>query len=167
MMKGNFSRPFLYSAIPFAGFMVLVEVLLAGVSLNAALTRAAMFGAMFGGAMGAMNASRWVRDWARSKTDFTLQEGESVRESGFANLGEHGGILYLTDRYLRFTSHPLNYGTTDWEVSLSDVQDLTRVRTLGGLVPNGLRLTTASGEERLLTTWERNEWYDLIQDQVS
>jgi hypothetical protein len=165
-MKGNFSRPFLFSAVPFAGFMVLVEVLLAGVPFSAALVRAALFGAMFGGAMGAMNASGWIRDWARNKTDFTLQDGESVHESGFANLGEHGGILYLTDDHLRFTSHPLNYGTTDWSVALSDIQDVTRERTLGGLVPNGLRLTTAAGEDKLLTTWERNEWYDAIRSRL-
>ena len=165
-MKGNFSRPFLFSAVPFAGFMVLVEVLLAGVPFSAALVRAAMFGAMFGGAMGAMNASGWIRDWARNKTDFTLQDGESVHESGFANLGEYGGILYLTDHHLRFTSHPFNYGTTDWGVALSDIQDVARERTLGGLVPNGLRLTTAAGEEKLLTTWERNEWYDAIRNRL-
>jgi len=143
--------------------MVLVEVLLAGVPFGAALVRASLFGAMFGGAMGAMNASGWIRDWARTKTDFTLQDGESVHESGFANLGEHGGILYLTDHHLRFTSHPLNYGTTDWGVPLSDIRDVTRTRTLGGLVPNGLRLTTTGGEETLLTTWERNGWHDAIQ----
>jgi hypothetical protein len=165
-MKGNFSRPFIYSAVPFAGFMVLVEVFLAGVSLNAALMRAVLFGAMFGGAMGAMNASRWIRDWARNKTEFTLQDGESVHESGFANLQEDGGILYLTDRQLRFTSHPFNFGTTDWSVALSDIQDLTPVRTLGGLVPNGLRLTTNNGDERLITTWERDAWYEVIQERL-
>jgi hypothetical protein len=143
--------------------MVFVEVLLAGIPIGAALVRAGLFGAMFGGAMGAINASGWVRDWARTRTDFTLRDGESVHESGFANLGEHGGILYLTDHHLRFTSHPLNYGTTDWGVPLSDIQNVARERTVWGLVPNGLRLTTAAGEEKLLTTWERNEWYDAIQ----
>lgn len=165
-MKGNFSRPFLYSAIPFAGFMVLVEVLLAGISLNAALMRAALFGAMFGGAMGSMNASAWIRDWARSRTEFSLESGESVHESGFANLEEDGGILYLTDRHLRFTSHPFNFGNTDWSVALTDIQDVTRERTLGGLVPNGLRLTLSSGEERLITTWERDAWHDLVRERL-
>ncbi|PSQ95708.1 MAG: hypothetical protein BRD55_08710 [Bacteroidetes bacterium SW_9_63_38] len=165
-MNGSFIRPFVYSAAPFAGLMIVVELLFAGATLEVAIVRAAIFGAMFGGAMGAMNASRWVRDWARRKTDFSLEEGESVHQSGFANLGEHGGILYVTDRHLRFTSHPFNYGTTDWVVALPDIESMDRMRTVGGLVPNGIRLTTASGDERLLTTWERDEWYNVLQERL-
>jgi hypothetical protein len=165
-MKGNFIRPFVFSAAPFALFIVAIELLLAGSPLNVALTRAAFFGAMFGGAMGAFNASNWIRNWARRKTDLSLEDGESVQTSGFANLDEHGGILYLTDRHLRFTSHPFNFGTTDWSLALSDIQDLSRVRTVGGLVPNGLRLTTNSGDDRLITSWERDEWYEAIHDRL-
>lgn len=152
--------------MPFAVVMTIIEILMAGSSLGLALYTGAASGTMFGGAMGALNASGWLRDWARRKTDLSLEDGETVRASGFANLEGHGGILYLTDRHLRFTSHPFNYGTTDWAVTLSEITEAQPTRSVGGLVPNGIRLTVGTDQETRLTTWERDEWCEAINEHV-
>lgn len=165
-MDGRFFRPFIWSAMPFAAFMTVVELVFAGSDPVTALYTGGISGAMFGAAMGSLNASGWLRDWARRKTDLSLSEGETVQASGFANLEEHGGILYLTDQNLRFTSHPFNYGTTDWVVALSDIAEVQPTRTVGGLVPNGIRVKIGSDQEKRLTTWERDEWCEAISEHV-
>lgn len=166
-MTGRFLRPFFWSAVPFAVVMTGVELVVAGSAPPVALATGGLSGATFGGAMGALNASDWIRDWVRQHTDLTLAEDETVQTSGFANLEEHGGVLYLTDRHLRFTSHPFNYGTTDWVAALSDITAVEPTRTVGGLVPNGIRLDVAEGDEKLVTTWERDEWCEAIQERLS
>ncbi len=165
-MDGRFVRPFIWSALPFAAVMTVVELILAGSGLTTALYTGGVSGAMFGAAMGSLNASGWLRDWARRKTDLSLKEDETVQASGFANLEEHGGILYLTNRHLRFTSHPFNYGTTDWVVSLSDITEVQPTRTVGGLVPNGIRVKIGTDQEKQLTTWERDEWCAAIKEHM-
>jgi len=165
-MKGRFLRPFIWSALPFAAVMVVVELVLAGSALPDALVTAAISGGLFGGAMGALNASTWLRDWARSRTDFSFADGESVQQSGFATRGDHRGVLCLTNQRLRFTSHSFSRGTGTWSVSLGDIEQAVPTRTVGGVVPNGIRLEMASGANEMLTTWERDEWCKAINARV-
>lgn len=165
-MNGRFVRPFCYSALPFILVMVLFELLLAGASLLGALMTAGLSGLMFGGAMGALNASTWIRDWVRRNTQPSLEPGEEIRTSGFANRDGHRGMLYLTTRHLRFNSHPFNAGPTEWVLPLSDVQEATPGRTVRGLVPDGITLQLQDGETELLSSWEREEWCDAINEHV-
>lgn len=165
-MNGRFLRPFLWSALPFGAFMTVIELVLAGSNLSTALITAAISGGLFGGAMGALNASTWIRDWARNQSDFSLADGETVQESGFATRGDHRGVLCLTNQRLCFTSHPFNRGTGIWSVPLADIEQATPTQTMGGLVPNGVRLEMASGADETITTWERDEWCEAINARV-
>jgi hypothetical protein len=163
-MTGRFLRPFVWSGAPFGVVLGGIEFLLLGTSPAGALGTGALYGAMFGGAMASLNASRWIRDWVRRNTAPSLEDRETILLDGFANRHGHGGFLYLTDRRLYFTAHPLNVGSGEWSVARSEIDAAVPERTLGGLIPNGLRLTLTSGEEELLTTWERERWSDALND---
>jgi hypothetical protein len=163
-MAGRFLRPFVWSGAPFGVVLGSIEFLVVGTSPSGAALTGALYGAMFGGAMASLNASRWIRDWVRRNTSPSLEERETILLDGFANRDGHGGFLYLTDRRLYFTAHPLNVGSGEWSVARSEIDAAVPERTLGGLIPNGLRLKLASGEEALLTTWEREEWCAALND---
>lgn len=144
--------------------MMVIELVVAGSGPTDALVTAVISGGLFGGAMGALNASTWLRDWARGRTDFSLADDETVQESGFATRGDHRGLLCLTNQRLRFASHSRGMGT--WSVPLADIERAIPTRTVGGLVPNGLRLEMTDGDDEMLTTWERDEWCEAINERV-
>ena len=162
-MTGRFVPPFLWTGGLFGGFMIIVEVL-TGSALLVAIVVGIVQGLLFGGAMGWLNSSDWVRDWLRSKAEIDLDDGETVQVSGLATLDNKGGILYLTNQHLRFASHAFNFGARDWSVPLSVLEEARPSRTVGGLLPNGLRVDMGAGREKVLKTWEREEWCEVIND---
>ncbi|PSQ95707.1 MAG: hypothetical protein BRD55_08705 [Bacteroidetes bacterium SW_9_63_38] len=123
-------------------------------------------GLLFGVLMGGFNSWTWVRDGLRSKTTLPTDDGETIQEWGMANLEGRGGFLYVTDQQVRFVSHILNFGTTTWSVALSEIDEARPTRTLGGVLPNGLRLEMGPGQEKDLTTWERAQWCEVIDERV-
>lgn len=156
-------RPLLWWGAPFAVGMMGIEVAVFGSNPLVVLPAVTVSGSIFGGAMGILNASNWVRTWLRDQTKLSLATGETIQVSGLARFERHSGILYLTDRRLRFTAH---FGTKEWAVSLPDIVQAHPTRTLGGLVPNGVRIETTSQDDKQVTTWEREEWCDTINEHV-
>lgn len=122
-------------------------------------------GLVFGCMMGA--ASLWLRDWVRADTEPILADNEQVQQQDTASLEGNGGMLYLTDRCLRFTPHSMNAGGEDWSASFSEIEDAQPARSLRGLVPNAIRLRMESGREKTIIVWEREEWCTLINQRVS
>jgi hypothetical protein len=114
-------------------------------------------GLLFGAALSALRVSgRLMPD-----TKPLLSDGEEVVWEGPANhfrgLEAVGGRLVLTNERLLFASHPFNVQTHEWAVSRTDVLDAGPVSTLG-VVPNGLLVTTRSGDAERFVVSDREEW---------
>jgi hypothetical protein len=164
-MKGRFWRPFLWTGGLFGGILMFVESL-SGNALLAGLVSGLVQGLLFGALMGGINASARVLEWFEDQAEIEVDEGETVQARGLATLEKKGGVLCLTDQHLRFSSHSLNFGTTDWSVSLSAIEEARPIRTLGGLLPNGVRLDMGPGREKDVKTWEREQWCEAINGRV-
>lgn len=95
-----------------------------------------------------------------------LDDDETVQTWGLATLEGSGGVLYLTDKHPHFVSHSLNFGSTDWSVPLSAIEEVRSTRMLGGLLPNGVRLDLGPGPEKDLTIGEREQWCGALNERV-
>lgn len=164
-MTTHFWKPFLWSGALFGGGMMIFEYL-SGSAPLVGIGSGLVQGLLFGGLMGGINASSWVRDWMEGQAEMELDEGETVQARGLATFEGKGGILCLTDQHLRFASHALNFGSTSWAVPLSAIEEARSTRTLGSLLPNGLRLDMGPGREKDVKTWEREQWCDAINERV-
>ncbi|WP_395738602.1 hypothetical protein [Prosthecobacter sp.] len=142
------------------------------------LTRSLAVGFSIGLAVGCLFAafmSEFVRSqtckFAASQPDFGA---ETIVHTGPANhfkrLDSVGGHLWLTSGQLRFRSHKLNLQNHEWTVSLADVASAQTAKTLG-IIPNGLRIRLASGEEHRFVVNDPDHWVQAItqarQDQTS
>ena len=165
IMSGHFWKPFLWAGSLFGGGMMIFESL-SGSTPLVALAGGLVQGLLFGALMGDMNASSWVRDWLEGQAEIELDAGETVQARGLATLENKGGVLCLTDQHLRFSSHSLNFGSTEWAVPLSAVEEARPTRTLGSLLPNGVRLDMGPGREKDVKTWEREQWCEAINGRV-
>jgi hypothetical protein len=106
----------------------------------------------------AWQASRFTAD------DPDLQ-GEQLLKQGAANhfLGWEGvgGWLYLTDKRLLFRSHRINVQNHALSMPLAEMVDVQTCST-AWVVPNGLRVVTARGDERFVVGGRRS-WVDAIR----
>lgn len=164
-MKGHFWKPFLWSGSLFAGGMIVFEYL-SGSGPLVGIVVGLVQGLLFGALMGGINASSWVREWLEGQAEIEVDEEETVQARGLATVEGAGGVLYLTDQHVRFASHGLNFGSTEWSVPLSAIDEARPTRTLGSLLPNGVRLDMGPGREKDVKTWEREQWCEAINDQV-
>jgi hypothetical protein len=67
-----------------------------------------------------------------------------------------GGGLYLTDRRLLFRPHRFNFHRTEASIPLDEILR-AETRATGGVIPNGLWITTPSGTERFVVG-DRTGW---------
>lgn len=144
--------------------MVVFEFL-SGTPPLTGLVVAGVEGVLFGGTMAALNASSGIKNWLEGKTEVPLEDGETIEATGLATLDGSGGVLYLTDRCLRFGAHPFNFGETTWAVPLAEVEAVSFTRTLG-VFPNGLKIEMGPGREKTVTTWEREQWSEALNERV-
>ncbi len=88
-------------------------------------------------------------------------DGEQVLHQGPANhlrRGEwRGGWLVLTPTRLLFRAHKVNVQKAPLEIPLASVRGVEGARTLG-IVPNGVRVHLASGEDDVFVVSGRSEW---------
>jgi hypothetical protein len=81
-----------------------------------------------------------------------------------ATVENKDGGLCLTNQHVRFASHWLNVGATDWGVPLSAIEEARPTRMLGGLLPNGGRLDLGPGRRKQVKTWEREQWGEALNE---
>jgi hypothetical protein len=126
-----------------------------------ALLAGALSGSLFGAALSALRAS----DRLKPATKPLLNDGEEVAWEGPANhfkgLEAVGGRLVLTNERVLFASHAFNVQTHEWAVALQDVLEAEPVRTLG-VVPNGLRIRTRSGDTERFVVENREAWAERL-----
>jgi hypothetical protein len=95
-----------------------------------------------------------------------LDPGESLFASAPANLFRGwegvGGVLYITDRRIRFESHRWNGRTGPTEIPL-DVVTAVRPANNLGLIPNGMLVETEEGKSYRFVVWGRRRLIDLIR----
>lgn len=129
------------------------------------LTRSLAVGLPIGLAVGCLFAafmsefvSSQTRKFAASQPDFGA---EAVVHSGPANhfkgLESVGGHLWLTNGRLHFRSHKVNLQNHEWSAPLSDIVSAPATKTLG-IIPNGLSVRLASGEEHRFVVNNNTRW---------
>ena len=100
-------------------------------------------------------------------TTIDLMLGEKILKEGVANhlKGKEavGGKLFVTDRRLYFSSHPLNLQTHQESYALNDISALEFVNTLF-VVPNGLLVKLRDGREERFVLNGRDDWKKAIED---
>jgi GRAM domain-containing protein len=99
-----------------------------------------------------------------------LEPGEKLMAEAHANLWRGcdavGGKLYITDRRMRFESHPFNFQFGPTEILMSEVKAVSRVNNLR-LVPNGLLVETKKRTSYRFVVWNRQPLIGLIQMAVA
>ena len=98
-----------------------------------------------------------------------LEDGEKIRAEFFANLFRGwegvGGILYVTDRRVRFESHGLNYQVGPAEMRLKDISSVCPIRTIR-IICNGLRIETADGRSFQFVVWRPSRVATVIEESL-
>ncbi len=99
-----------------------------------------------------------------------LEPGEKLMAEVLANLWGGweavGGKLYITDRRIRFESHPFNVQVGPAEILMSEVKALSRANNLG-LVSNGLLVETTKRGCYRFAVWNRQRVIGLILMAIS
>lgn len=125
------------------------------------LTLALAMGVAFGLAMACFAASPLAHPGRP-----TLLDGERLLYEGAANHlvpGEGvGGRLFLTNRRLIFISHSFNVQNHAGWCALADIQKVERFRVIG-ILPTGLRLSLASGDEARFIIELGSQWIPRIE----
>jgi len=102
-----------------------------------------------------------IRGWA---------EDEVTVRSGPANFMRHGlaegGILFLTDKRLRFCTHRASAEVGDYSFPVAAVVATKAFRTLG-IVPNGLEVDLNDGRSARFVVYDREAWMQAIEQQKS
>ncbi|MDB5202763.1 MAG: hypothetical protein JWQ27_2172 [Ferruginibacter sp.] len=113
----------------------------------------------------------WLTGWlAKSKfvsqaTKIDTQPAETILfetpANHFKGMEAVGGMLYLTNQRLVFKSHKLNFQNHQLALSLSDITQVHRYKTLG-LVNNGLAVKTNMGKSEKFVVEQVEEWVKLL-----
>ncbi|MGW0433686.1 GRAM domain-containing protein [Micromonospora sp. NPDC003197] len=86
-----------------------------------------------------------------------------VRANMWRGVEAVGGRLILTDLYLSFRAHALNVQTTPVDIPLQEIVATRKYRNMG-IAPNGLAVTTTSGEEYRFAVWGRDRFINKIAE---
>lgn len=154
-----FAKRVFVSGVPYGIAMGIVFLFIAGWPV--ALLLAVGSGLVFGLAMATFTT------FTRKK--FALQppafENEEVIHDGPANhfLKREGvgGWLFLTSRRVLFISHSVNFQPHALSIELADISNALPVLTLG-VIPNGLRILTRSGDDERFVVQDRKTWCNEI-----
>src|SRR5690606_33904382 len=102
----------------------------------------------------------------KKQTQIENLEGKTIIRSGGANHfinGEAvGGKLYLFTDKLQFQSHGFNIQNHGQIIHLEEIKEVNFCNTLG-LIPNGLAITTHTGQTEKFVVGGRRLWNDEIE----
>jgi len=120
-------------------------------------------GIAFGGMMAKFTSTQRKR-FAADRPDLP---GETILHDGPANhfmgLEGVGGWLYLTPQRLFFRSHAINLQPHETTLPLKEIASAQASRTLG-IIPNGLRVVTASGAVERFVVEGQRQWSVAITE---
>lgn len=93
------------------------------------------------------------------------QGDEAVPFRTLANLWREaeavGGQLTITSTQLEFRAHTVNFQRSPVSLPIQGIAKVEKVRTMG-LIPNGLVVTTTSGDEYRFVVGKRNKIIQLL-----
>ncbi|MEQ9377935.1 MAG: GRAM domain-containing protein [Imperialibacter sp.] len=99
----------------------------------------------------------------------SLADGEQVEMEGLANLFRRmeavGGKLFLTNRGLMFRPHSLNLQKGPTDILYKEIASVHKRRT-GGLVDNGMRVTTNDGKKYDFVLNDRDVWLEKLSNKM-
>jgi hypothetical protein len=155
----RFFKTTIFAGVPFGLLMGLFFTLRYGSSFGCASGLAV--GVLFGLTL----ASFVTWQSARFSRQAAALDGERIRHQGPANHFRGwegvGGWLYLTDGRLLFRSHGFNVQRHELSMPLAEVADVQACST-AWVIPNGLRVVTANGDERFVVEGRR-DWVEQIR----
>ncbi|MGD9803664.1 MAG: hypothetical protein AB7E81_13395 [Hyphomicrobiaceae bacterium] len=112
------------------------------------------FGGAFAGIAGYFFRSKIVP----AVEDLSLEPGERLIHTGYADHGLHGGRFAVTDKRIVFMPHAMNIQRgQQLSLSRSEIATVMPARTLG-IVPNGLKVRTRSGAVHRFSVNDRATW---------
>jgi len=130
--------------------------------INRALIVGPISGLFFGVALYFFLNSKTVK----RQTQIENPEDKPIIHSGGANHfinGEAvGGKLYLLTDKLQFQSHGFNLQNHGLIIEIEQIKDVGFYNTLG-LIPNGLEITTLSGQKEKFVVSGRRLWKEEIE----
>lgn len=102
----------------------------------------------------------------KRQTQIENYNGKPVVHSGGANHFKNGeavgGKLYLLPDKLQFQSHGFNIQNHGQVIDIEQISDVRFFNTLG-LIPNGLSITTVSGQTEKFVVNNRRLWKEEIE----
>jgi len=94
--------------------------------------------------------------------------GEVTIRSGATNFMRHGlaegGILFLTDKRLRFCTHRVSAEVGDYSFPVTAIAVVKPFRMLG-IVPNGIEVDLNDGRSARFVVDDRQAWMEAIERQ--
>ena len=154
-----FFKTWITAGLAFGVPMAIMFGLIGGLSVG--LTGGFVSGALFGLMIAGFTAVLSLK----MAGSLPLRSGEELFKEGpaslFVNMESVGGWLTLTDQRLQFTPHKINVQTAPMELPLHQIASAATVAT-AGIVPNGLKIDTATGETFRFVVNGRAEWVDAM-----
>ncbi len=99
----------------------------------------------------------------------TLPEGVQIEREGFANLFKGieavGGKLFITKQGLMFRAHSFNIQKGSTDIRYQEIVSVHKRKT-GGLVDNGMRVSTRDGKKYDFVLNERDEWVRKLEEKL-
>jgi hypothetical protein len=134
-------------------------------SVVSGLVQGILAGVLFGWLIGLFANSRF---FSRS-TRIDPEAGETIlfeTPATYLNGFGVGGKLYLTGMRLVFKSHKLHFQNVKHSISLSDIKQVDRYKTLG-ILNNALLVTTTKGKKEKFVVEQVEEWVTLMSHKIA
>lgn len=158
----DFISSVLKTGIPFGIGMGIVYWTLKG-------DAAGIFGGLLAGLLFGIVMSTFVLVQTKKfrKKNKEISNGREIMMDGVANhfKGKEsvGGWLILTPDEIIFTSHSFNIQKHKTTIQLKEIADLKAVSNLG-IIPNGIKITTTSGNKEKFVVNNRKKWIQKINE---
>jgi hypothetical protein len=114
-------------------------------------------GVLFGWLIGRFVKSRFVSETTKIQTGIDEDVLFETPANHFKGIEAVGGKLYLTNTRLIFKSHKLNVQNHELSINLTNIQNVTRYKSLG-FIKNGLSVTTMDNKTEKFVVEQGEEW---------
>ena len=130
--------------------------------INYALIAGPISGLVFGTVLYFFVTSKIVKRQTQIENFDNKQIVHSGGANHFINAEAVGGKLYLLTDKLQFQSHSFNIQNHGLTIEIEQIKEVSFYNTLG-LVPNGLAITTLSGQKEKFVVSGRRLWKEKIE----
>jgi len=114
-------------------------------------------GLLFGWLTGLFSKSKFAKESTKIDLDLDEEIVFQTPANHFKGVEGVGGKLYLTSKRLIFKSHSLNIQNHQLSISLTDINNADRYKTLG-VVNNGLAIITIQNKTEKFVVEQVDEW---------